>query len=155
MESLNGSSSLKNFSFSNKQLIMDSTSPFLQSYEDSNMDGSNLKEKSTEGSSHHHRRNSESFLIEEQPSWLDDLLNEPAETTTVVHKGHRRSASDTFAYVGAAAERLNTREEAKNKNVSIGASWGSVSYVSCKDLSAVPYDTRPNSSHEQKFNKVN
>ncbi|KAH0776271.1 hypothetical protein KY290_007682 [Solanum tuberosum] len=152
MESLNGSSSLKNFSFSNKQSIMDSTSPFLQSYVDSNMNGSKGKAKPTEGSSHHHRCNSESFLIEEQPSWLDDLLNEPAETTTVVHKGHRRSASDTFAYLGAAAERLNTWEEPTNKNVNIGASWGSVNYVSYKDLSAVPYETKPNSSHEQKFN---
>ncbi|XP_060191960.1 uncharacterized protein At4g06598-like [Lycium barbarum] len=156
MESLNGSSSLKKFSFSNKQSIMDSTSPFLQSYADQNMDGSKGKAKPNEGlSSHHHRCNSESFLIEEQPSWLDDLLNEPPETTTVVHKGHhRRSASDTFAYLGAAAERLNTREEAKNKNVNVGASWGSVNYVSYKDLSAVSYDTKPSSSHEQKFNKA-
>ncbi|XP_016488655.1 uncharacterized protein At4g06598-like isoform X1 [Nicotiana tabacum] len=119
MESSNGSS-LKNFSFSNKQLIMDS-----------NSEGS--------GSSHHHRCNSESFLIEEQPSWLDDLLNEPAETL-VVHKGHRRSASDTFAYIGAAAERLNTREN--NNNVNVGGS--SINYVSYKDhFTSVSFDTKP------------
>nr|XP_009765648.1 PREDICTED: uncharacterized protein At4g06598-like isoform X2 [Nicotiana sylvestris] len=126
MESSNGSSRLKNFSFSNKQLIMDSTS-----------------EGSGSGSSHHHRCNSESFLIEEQPSWLDDLLNEPAETL-VVHKGHRRSASDTFAYLGAAAERLNTREI--NNNVNVGGS--SINYVSYKDhlTSSVSYDTKPTSA---------
>ncbi|KAK4341124.1 hypothetical protein RND71_039625 [Anisodus tanguticus] len=133
---------------------MDSTSPFLQPYADPNMDGSKGKGKPNEGSSsHHHRCNSESFLIEEQPSWLDDLLNEPAETTPVVHRSHRRSASDTFAYLGAAADRLNTKEETKNKNVNIGASWGSVNYESYKELSAVSYDTKPSSSHEQKFNK--
>ncbi|CAN4115972.1 unnamed protein product [Withania somnifera] len=131
---------------------MDSTSPFLQFYAVSNMDGSKGKAKPTEGSSHHHRCNSESFLIEEQPSWLDDLLNEPAETTAV-HKGHRRSASDTFAHLGVAAERLNIREEAKHKNVILGASCGSVNYVSYKDLSAESYDKKPNSSHDQKFNK--
>ncbi|KAJ8531043.1 hypothetical protein K7X08_025774 [Anisodus acutangulus] len=134
---------------------MDSTSPFLQPYADPNMDGSKGKGKPNEGSSsHHHRCNSESFLIEEQPSWLDDLLNEPAETTPVVHRSHRRSASDTFAYLGAAADRLNTKKETKNKNVNIGASWGSVNYESYKDLSAVSYDTKSSSSHEQKFNKA-
>lgn len=117
------------------------------------MDVSKGKAKPAEGSSHHHRCNSESFLIEEQPSWLDELLNEPPEVTTVVPKGHRRSASDTFAYLGAAAERLNTWEESKNRNVNVGASWGSVNYASYKDLSAVSFDTKPNSSHEQKFNK--
>lgn len=155
MESSNGSSNLENFSFANKQSILDTTSPFLQSYVvDSNMDVSKGKAKPAEGSSHHHRCNSESFLIEEQPSWLDELLNEPPEVTTVVPKGHRRSTSDTFAYLGAAAERLNTWEESKNRNVNVGASWGSVNYASYKDLSAVSFDTKPNSSHEQKFNKV-
>ncbi|CAL9109955.1 unnamed protein product [Musa acuminata var. zebrina] len=45
----------------------------------------------------HQRTSSESFLIEEQPLWLDDLLNEPE---TPVRKGaHRRSTSDSFAYL--------------------------------------------------------
>lgn len=99
-------------------------------------------EGSGSGSDHHHRCNSESFLIEEQPSWLDDLLNEPAETV-IVHKGHRRSASDTFAYVGTAAERLNTREN--NNNVNVGGS--SINYVSYKDqFTSVSYDTKPTSA---------
>ncbi|KAL6658103.1 hypothetical protein ACP70R_003689 [Stipagrostis hirtigluma subsp. patula] len=49
------------------------------------------------GHGHHQRTSSESF-IEEQPSWLDDLLNEP-ETPARQHgrAGHRRSSSDSFA----------------------------------------------------------
>jgi hypothetical protein len=53
---------------------------------------------------HHQRTSSESF-IEEQPSWLDDLLNEP-ETPARQHgrAGHRRSSSDSFAlFDGGAA----------------------------------------------------
>lgn len=53
--------------------------------------------KPREGHSRHQRTSSESFILEEQPSWLDDLLNEPE---TPVKKGaHRRSSSDSFAYL--------------------------------------------------------
>ncbi|XP_062202102.1 uncharacterized protein At4g06598-like [Phragmites australis] len=46
----------------------------------------------------HQRTSSESFLVDEQPSWLDDLLDEP-ETPARAHgrPGHRRSSSDSFA----------------------------------------------------------
>ncbi|KAL5204531.1 hypothetical protein ABZP36_009402 [Zizania latifolia] len=56
------------------------------------------------GHVHHQRTSSESF-IEEQPSWLDDLLNEP-EMPVRQHgrAGHRRSSSDSFAlFDGGAA----------------------------------------------------
>lgn len=43
----------------------------------------------------HQRASSESF-IEEQPYWLDDLLNE--HETPVVRGTHRRSSSDSLAY---------------------------------------------------------
>ncbi|XP_006662832.2 uncharacterized protein At4g06598-like isoform X1 [Oryza brachyantha] len=47
---------------------------------------------------HHHQRTSSESFIDEQPSWLDDLLNEP-ETPVRQHgrAGHRRSSSDSFA----------------------------------------------------------
>ncbi|ONK56504.1 uncharacterized protein A4U43_C10F9490 [Asparagus officinalis] len=49
-----------------------------------------------EGHRHQHT-SSVSILIDEQPSWLDDLLNEP---DSPVGKGaHKRSSSDSFAYV--------------------------------------------------------
>lgn len=50
-----------------------------------------------DGQRHHQRTASEIFLLEEQPSWLDDLLNEPE--TPVKKATHRRSSSDSFAYV--------------------------------------------------------
>ncbi|KAL7157328.1 hypothetical protein ABFS83_02G070700 [Erythranthe nasuta] len=52
---------------------------------------------------HHQRTSSESFLIEEQPSWLDDLLEEP-ETPVRMRGGggHRRSSSDSFTYADLA-----------------------------------------------------
>ncbi|CAA7400453.1 unnamed protein product [Spirodela intermedia] len=57
--------------------------------------------KPREGHNRHQRTSSESFIFEEQPSWLDDLLNEPE---TPVKKGsHRRSSSDSFAYLDASS----------------------------------------------------
>ncbi|KAF0897936.1 hypothetical protein E2562_001638 [Oryza meyeriana var. granulata] len=45
----------------------------------------------------HQRTSSESVLIDEQPSWLDDLLDEPeALARTHGRPGHRRSSSDSF-----------------------------------------------------------
>lgn len=55
---------------------------------------------------HHQRTSSESFIEEQPPSWLDDLLNEP-ETPAARQSGragHRRSSSDSFAlFDGGAA----------------------------------------------------
>lgn len=51
---------------------------------------------------HHQRTSSESHLVEEQlPFWLDDLLNEP-ESPAARKSGHRRSASDSYAYLDVA-----------------------------------------------------
>jgi hypothetical protein len=52
----------------------------------------------------HQRTSSESFLVDEQPSWLDDLLDEP-ETPARAHSrpGHRRSSSDSFALLDGSA----------------------------------------------------
>ncbi|TVU51312.1 hypothetical protein EJB05_02728, partial [Eragrostis curvula] len=52
----------------------------------------------------HQRTSSESFLVDEQPSWLDDLLDEP-ETPARAHgrPGHRRSSSDSFALFDSGA----------------------------------------------------
>lgn len=48
---------------------------------------------------HHHSASLDDLRIEEQPAWLDDLLSEPASPK--MNKGHRRSASDTSAYLSA------------------------------------------------------
>ncbi|KZV33095.1 NAD(P)H-quinone oxidoreductase chain [Dorcoceras hygrometricum] len=67
--------------------------------------GSKGKSWNPEGVNAHQRCSSESFL-EEQPSWLDDLLN---DSEIFIHKGHRRSASDSYAYIGDAAEKCSIR----------------------------------------------
>lgn len=48
---------------------------------------------------HHHSASLDDLLIEEQPAWLDELLREPASPK--MNKGHRRSASDTAAYLNS------------------------------------------------------
>lgn len=76
-------------------------------------------------SSHHQRTSSESVLIEDQPSWLDELLSEPE---TPVGRGHRRSSSDSFAYVdGANAANLDyvAHDEYRSRNTSSLHSWKS------------------------------
>lgn len=73
-----------------------SVSPSYTDYIPSSLIGSKAVQKPREGNTHHQRTSSESLLIEEQPSWLDDLLNEPE--TPVRKGGHRRSSSDSFAY---------------------------------------------------------
>ncbi|CAH8392556.1 unnamed protein product [Eruca vesicaria subsp. sativa] len=49
---------------------------------------------------HHQRTSSESHLVEELPFWLDDLLSEPESPAR--KSGHRRSASDSYAYLDVA-----------------------------------------------------
>ncbi|KAL1542822.1 basic leucine zipper 6-like [Salvia divinorum] len=53
----------------------------------------------------------EAGIEEEQPSWLDDLLNDKG---TLFHRGHRRSASDSCAYLGAEAFVLDDESEFVN-----------------------------------------
>ncbi|GFQ04507.1 uncharacterized protein at4g06598 [Phtheirospermum japonicum] len=80
--------------------------------------------KPRNGNPHHQRTSSESFL-DEQPSWLDELLDEP--DTPVRRGGHRRSSSDSFAYT----DNYNIAQDYDNKikNVTtttpLSSSWGS------------------------------
>lgn len=93
--------------------------------------------------SHHHRASSESLVIEEQPSWLDELLNEPE---TPVQRGHRRSSSDSFTYLEA-ANAANTEYAVKNehqmRNLSSNPSWGSQDFV-YKGARNTSYFVEPN-----------
>ena len=50
---------------------------------------------------------SESPLIEELPSWFEELLDEP---DTPGQRGHRRSTSDSFSYFSAEAMTTNTSD---------------------------------------------
>ena len=81
--------------------------------------------KPRDGNSYHQRTSSESVLIEDQPSWLDELLNEPE---TPVGRGHRRSSSDSFAYtdaLSAANISYAAQNEYRPKNMTTIHSWKS------------------------------
>ncbi|XP_039068584.1 uncharacterized protein At4g06598-like [Hibiscus syriacus] len=103
MANSKGPTNIRNFMFSGKHALLPPKIPFppvsptYTDYVPNNVIGSRAVQKRREGNKHHQRTSSESFRIEEQPSWFDDLLNEPE---TPVHKGsHRRSSSDSFAYI--------------------------------------------------------
>ncbi|XP_078156501.1 basic-leucine zipper (bZIP) transcription factor family protein [Carex rostrata] len=106
MASTQGINLRNNNSSSTKQSFLPPRSPFpspiAQNYIDPGTIGSkpNTNTKLGQRHSFHHRNASESFL-EEQPSWLDDLLNEPE--TPVRRGGHRRSSSDSFTFFDGAS----------------------------------------------------
>ncbi|KAJ6696461.1 hypothetical protein OIU74_015380 [Salix koriyanagi] len=105
MANSKGSANIRNLMYSGKHPLLPPKSPFPSispsfiDYVPSNSFGSKTVQKPREGNTHHQRTSSETLFIEEQPSWLDDLLNEPE---TPVRRGHRRSSSDSFAYIDVA-----------------------------------------------------
>lgn len=86
----------------------------LPSYSEPSLVGLKADAESTEISGHQPPRWASDFFIEEQPFWLEDLLNEPDGQ---VQRGHRRSTSDTFAYLGEAVQDLDIREEPSHKHL--------------------------------------
>ncbi|KAJ0972123.1 hypothetical protein J5N97_020082 [Dioscorea zingiberensis] len=144
MANAKGTSNLRNPGSSGKQSFLPPKSPFptiSPSYADygasSHSVGSKGVPKPREGHRHHQRTTSESFLIDEQPSWLDDLLNEPE--TPVKRGGHRRSSSDSFAYLdvaGAYSNLDNVAPEVYNKQrpLTSAPSWGSEDFDNLKDM---------------------
>ncbi|XP_022862426.1 uncharacterized protein At4g06598-like [Olea europaea var. sylvestris] len=90
--------------------------------------------KPREVNSHHQRTSSESFLIEEQPSWFDELLNEPE---TPVRRGHRRSSSDSFAYIdtiNVGNSNYVAPDNNKFKNLTSVPSWGTQDFEFYRDI---------------------
>ncbi|XP_042491561.1 uncharacterized protein At4g06598-like [Macadamia integrifolia] len=165
MATSKGSSNIRNFSYSGKQSLLPPKSPFpsipssYAEYSTNPAIGSKGIPKPREGHRHHQRTSSESFLIEEQPSWLDDLLNEP---DTPVRRGHRRSSSDSFAYldVANASKMEYAAREDKFKNASI-PTWGSLEFDPYQDAQHASFYTEPNSfgrqqnrSWDSSFNSV-
>lgn len=66
----------------------------------------------------HHRASSESVLIDEQPFWLDDLLNDP--DTPPAKKGtlyHNRSSSESYTYGNDDIRRDNINIVSQQRNV--------------------------------------
>lgn len=102
---------------------------------------------------HHQRASSESLVIEEQPSWLDELLNEPE---TPVQRGHRRSSSDSFTYLeaaNAANVEYNVKDE-RIRNLNSTPSWGSKDFDIYKDSRSMPnraWDSPQNASSRDNY----
>ncbi|KAL0314133.1 UNVERIFIED_CONTAM: hypothetical protein Sangu_2257700 [Sesamum angustifolium] len=149
MEGANGLSNLKTLAYTSRCVPL-SPYPFLStstSYSDSSLVESKGNVKCQESVNNHHRCSSESFLIEEQPSWLDDLLN---ESDTLIHRGHhRRSASDSYAYLGEAAETFNISEESKYVDANFGTSTRSQNLLHYKDVDSNSSETKTNSLAEK------
>ncbi|CAA6660150.1 unnamed protein product [Spirodela intermedia] len=131
MANTKGVPNIRNAGCSGKQSFLPPKSP-LPSISHAYVDygsnpcmGSKNMPRPKEGNIHHHRTSSGSFLIEEQPSWLDDLLNEPE--TPVRRGAHRRSSSDSSAYFDLSGIYLeNTGQEGHElRNLALVPSWGS------------------------------
>ncbi|PWA71660.1 Basic-leucine zipper domain-containing protein [Artemisia annua] len=91
--------------------------------------GANGIPKYRDGNAQHHRASSESLLAEEQPSWLDELLNEPESP---VQRGHRRSSSDSFTYLevaNAATTEYAVKDEQRMRNMNSAPSWASQDFL--------------------------
>ncbi|XP_020575375.1 uncharacterized protein At4g06598-like [Phalaenopsis equestris] len=139
MESMKVASTSRN---TGKQSFLPPKSPFpsiaAPGYADFGSSGPHRTPKLREGSRSHQRTSSESFLIEEQPSWLDDLLNEP-ETPAPVRRGaHRRSSSDSFAYMDGSFPYSNTdnlfQGECKGRTITSMPSWSSLEFDPLKNI---------------------
>ncbi|OMO74219.1 hypothetical protein CCACVL1_16897 [Corchorus capsularis] len=135
MANSKGSTNIRNLMFAGKHALLPPKSPFptvspaYTDYIPNNLIGSKTAQKPREGNPNHQRTSSESLLIEEQPSWLDDLLNEPE--TPVRRGGHRRSSSDSFAYIDVAnTPNLDyaAQDEYRYQNMISAPSWASQEY---------------------------
>ncbi|KAM0064026.1 putative transcription factor bZIP family [Helianthus debilis subsp. tardiflorus] len=143
MANSKGPSTMRSMMYNGKHSLLPPKSPFpstAPSYADyvsNSAIGPNGPPKYRDVNPHHQRTSSESFLIEEQPSWLDDLLNEPETPTPPVRRGHRRSSSDSFTYMEAANAAYNeyqAQTENRLRNLTSAPSWGSQDFDLYKDF---------------------
>ncbi|KAM7265996.1 hypothetical protein ACFE04_003679 [Oxalis oulophora] len=139
------SSNIRNFIYSSKHPLLPPKSPFptnTPSYPE-HFQNSVIGSKPAHNA-YHQRTSSESVIIEEQPSWLDDLLNEPE--TPVRRGAHRRSSSDSFAYnldlanVSNNFDYYNTsaQDDLRFKNP-VSIPWGSHEFDYHKNVRRAPF----------------
>uniref|UniRef100_A0A7N0TW83 BZIP domain-containing protein n=1 Tax=Kalanchoe fedtschenkoi TaxID=63787 RepID=A0A7N0TW83_KALFE len=106
MANTKGATNLRSLNYTGKHSLLPPKSPLPSiphAYTDYNpipVVGPRAIQRPKQGPNLHQRTSSESVALEEQPSWLDELLNEP--DTPVRKGGHRRSSSDSFAYLDVA-----------------------------------------------------
>ncbi|CAD5315791.1 unnamed protein product [Arabidopsis thaliana] len=104
MASSKGSQSVRNLMYPGKHALLPPKIPFpsvsasYSEYIPTGLIGSRHGQKLSNEKTHHQRTSSESHLVEELPFWLDDLLNEQPESPAR-KCGHRRSSSDSYAYL--------------------------------------------------------
>lgn len=148
MSNTKGAANFRNQACSGKQSFLPPKCPFPSvspAFGDYGSVGSKGAQKPGEGLRHHQRTTSESFLIEEQPSWLDDLLNEPE--TPVKRGAHRRSSSDSLAYFDANSMYSSVdnfaQEEQRHRAIGLTPQWGVQDLDQIKDGQRVNYYREP------------
>ncbi|KAK6121339.1 hypothetical protein DH2020_044911 [Rehmannia glutinosa] len=150
------SSSIRSMMYNGKNSLLPPKSPYpsispsYTEYIPNSSIGPKALPKPRDGNSHQ-RTSSESFLIDEQPSWLDELLNEPE--TPVRRGGHRRSSSDSFAYIDTAnVGSMNhiAQDDNKLKNITPLTSWGSQDIDFYRDIQHSSFYTDVNLSGKTK-----
>ncbi|KZV22712.1 hypothetical protein F511_05344 [Dorcoceras hygrometricum] len=141
MANSRGPSSIRSVMYSGKNTLLPPKSPYpsissgYTDYVPASATGPKAPPRPREGNAHHQRTSSESYLIEEQPSWLDELLNEPE--TPVRRGGHRRSSSDSFAYLdtnSVGSMNYAPQNDNKTNNISLVPSWGSHEFDAYADM---------------------
>ncbi|KAG8364067.1 hypothetical protein BUALT_Bualt19G0087500 [Buddleja alternifolia] len=152
MATSKGPSSIRSMTHNGKNSLLPPKSPFpsispsYTEYIPSSAIGPKSLPKPREGNSHHQRTSSESCIIEEQPSWLDELLDEP-ETPVRLRGGHRRSSSDSFAYVETAnmgSMNYIAQDDNKFQNITPLSSWGSQDFDIYRGIRSSTFYADPN-----------
>ncbi|KAK4487632.1 hypothetical protein RD792_005715 [Penstemon davidsonii] len=151
MANSKGPSSIRSVMYNGKNSLLPPKSPFpsispsYAEYIPNSAIAPKSLPKPRDGNSHHQRTSSESFLIEEQPSWLDELLNEPE--TPVRRGGHRRSSSDSFAYIDSAhSGSMNyvSQDDNKFKSPTPVSGWGSQDFDMYREMRQHSFYAEPN-----------
>lgn len=152
MANSKGSSNYRNVMLGGRHSLLPPKSPFPSvspgycDYAPTGVIGPKAVPKPRDGNVHHQRTSSESFLLEEQPSWLDDLLNEPE--TPVRRGGHRRSSSDSFAYIDVVSGSnvdYAAPDEYRYKSLVSVPSWASKEFDYLKDARQTAFYAEANS----------
>ncbi|KAL5982733.1 hypothetical protein ACLOJK_016809 [Asimina triloba] len=145
MSNLKGTANYKNLVYTGRSsVLLPPKGPFQSIYHSDADYGSSAGSKSIPKSEGYRLRkctSSQGSLYDEQPSWLDELLNEPE---TPVKRGvHRRSSSDSSAYLG-----LHTNphdidntpwDEDKSGNMASVPLWGSLDFDHFRDAQHTSY----------------
>lgn len=157
MANTKGSANIKSFMHPAKHALLPPKSPFptvsssYADYAQTTAVGSKVLQKPKEGNTHHQRTSSESILVEEQPSWLDDLLNEPE--TPVRRGGHRRSSSDSFAYLDAPnLYSVSYATPDRYRNMGSVPLWGAQDFDNYRDARLTPQYTEANLPNSRALN---